>query len=674
MSRTKLLIFVWVVVALCATPFEPLSFGIDIGKKVKEFDLAGDKTWLDSGMDVKPGDRLKITASGAMHYPQSKESGPEGVPRGWRDLLRILPVSDANHGALIGRIGDDEAARPFLVGPTRESRAATGGRLYLGLNQADSERPEGSIHVIVEIRRGAAAPAAPIDPSKLPTLSQEQLDSIPTRVQDAAGNPGDRVNFLIIGTESAVKQALQAAGWVQVNKSVKDALIEGALATFSRQAYTELPMSELNLFGRSQDFGYAQADPLRVVASRHHFRLWKAPFTVGGQVLWVGAGTHDIGFDRDQRNNGITHKIDPDTDKEREYIPASLKDTGSVARILYMTPSKPVTEAKTAHGEAFHSDGRVVVINLNPDDNDRSSEFGDLFCTVLGVENPDGGQWGDCSEYLETPGKNRVKLDPIPTKYRVLIVPGLMNTCFAGAPAFKEGQAYLKEKFGMAVDLLSVPNNSSEENGRVIADYIKNKLKEDSRKFIVLGYSKGTPDLQTALASDSVAAAGVAAFISVAGASGGSPVADAIPSLADRWIKQYNLPNCQGDLSQGFKSLSQAARRAFLSSYPDPIVPTYSLAAVSDQANTSKMLLQTWKLMNVFAPENDSQLTKDGATVPGSIYLGSAKGDHFAVALPFETSNESIRSGADKNHFPRTALLEAMVRMVIQDLEKSRQP
>ena len=127
---------------------------------------------------------------------------------------------------------------------------------------------------------------------------------------DAEGNPGDRVNFLIVGSEEKVKQALRDAGWVQVNRSVKDALIQGALATFSKQAYTQLPMSELRLFGRPQDFGFAHADPLVVVAARHHFRIWKAPFQV--QTLWAGAGTHDVGLEKDQRNGKLTHKIDPD--------------------------------------------------------------------------------------------------------------------------------------------------------------------------------------------------------------------------------------------------------------------------------------------------------------------------------------------------------------------------
>src|SRR6201999_107938 len=100
-------------------------------------------------------------------------------------------------------------------------------------------------------------------------------------------------------------------------------VLSGILATFiTKQAYLTLPMSVLTLFGRVQDYGLAHAEPIQVVAQRHHLRLWKAPFQADGQEIWIGAATHDIGFDRDQRNNGVTHKIDPDVDQEREFVGA----------------------------------------------------------------------------------------------------------------------------------------------------------------------------------------------------------------------------------------------------------------------------------------------------------------------------------------------------------------
>lgn len=163
-----------------------------------------------------------------------------------------------------------------------------------------------------------------------------------------------------------MQTALADAGWVVVDKTKRDAVLHGLLTSLSREAYLMMPMSPLELFGRVQDFGYAQADPLRVVESRHHFRIWKAPFTDGGEEVWAGAGTHDVGFDKDSRNNGITHRIDPATDGERDYIGQGLQDTGLVAKEEYMMATNPVREAKTATGSGFTSDGRTLVIYLQP--------------------------------------------------------------------------------------------------------------------------------------------------------------------------------------------------------------------------------------------------------------------------------------------------------------------
>jgi hypothetical protein len=482
---------------------------------------------------------------------------------------------------------------------------------------------------------------------------------------------GDRVNFLIIGSEAKVHQALDAAGWIQPDKSVQNTILRGALASFSREAYVTLPISNLMLFGRNQDFGYAQADPIKVVATRHHFRLWRAPFAVDGQPLWAGAGTHDIGLEKDQRNGKLTHKIDPAVDGERDYIAQSLQDTGLVAKLDYMTPTNPITEAKTATGGGFHSDGRTLVVYLQPDTEDVSRQFADLFCSVLKQHNPDTGEWGGCGQYLDTTGKDDLALAALPTRYRVLIVPGILSSCASEAPAFNEGQKYLREKYGMSVDLLGVPNDSCEANAKMIASYLREQQKSDPRKFIVLGYSKGAPDLQVALAQEDGVAGAVAAFITVAGASGGSPIADALPAQINGWITRFqNMGKCQGDLTTGFRSLKREVRQAFLASYPDPVVPTYSLAALSGKDNTSKALLEAQRLLSVFDPSNDAQLTKWDAIVPGAKYLGAAHADHLAVALPFDKmADGELLKFMDHSRYPRATLLEALVRFVVGDLD-----
>ena len=186
---------------------------------------------------------------------------------------------------------------------------------------------------------------------KIPLPSKvtiEIVDRIPRRVVDAQGNAGDNTNFVVVGDEKKVIAAFEAAGWVQVDRAKEDAIVHGLLSVLNKQAYVELPMSELTLFGRVQDYGLAHAEPIAVVMQRHHLRLWKAPFKVDDQELWVGAATHDIGFDRDQRNNGVTHKIDPDVDLEREFVKESLDDTGLVAS-LYIRSTVAAVQG-SSHG------------------------------------------------------------------------------------------------------------------------------------------------------------------------------------------------------------------------------------------------------------------------------------------------------------------------------------
>jgi hypothetical protein len=337
------------------------------GAQTRELDLKPADGWVDSGIDLKAGDTVKISATGQLQYSNARQAnGPEGLPRGWADLAKIYQFNDAGRGALIGRVGSSEADRPFLIGPTLSRQAPVAGKLFVTINQSSMDQATGSYHVTIA-RAAAQATAAAAAEVKVPAFPQAQLDSIPRRVSDPNGAPGDRVNFILIGSQEEVQGALKAAGWVVVDRTNQDAVVSGLLASLSKESYVTLPMSELRLFGRAQDFGYAQADPLRVVASRHHFRIWKAPFDLEGQNVWAGAGMHDIGFDRDQRNNGITHKIDPNSDGERDYIRDSLVQTGLVLKTDYMTPADPVLKAKTATGSEFTSDGRTLLVYLAPE-------------------------------------------------------------------------------------------------------------------------------------------------------------------------------------------------------------------------------------------------------------------------------------------------------------------
>jgi hypothetical protein len=338
-------------------------------KQNYEFALK-DSNWLDTGVVLAAGELADFTVTGNITLADNRQVTADGLDRGWKDLIRQFPMNQAKVGALIGRISDMGASVPFSIGASGQVPMPTTGKLYLAVNVSSDQTFTGEYKVKVKFSKPAtfktnvlAAPAKPIDSM----LTPDAFADIPRRVSDnasGAGNPGDMVNFALIGTKEQVEAAYKAAGWVAADKSVQDAIVNGLMKTLGKEAYTEMPMSTLYLFGRPQDMSFARADPLMVAAERHHLRVWQTDKTVDGRPLWVGSSTHDIGFEKDQRNGKVTHKIDPEIDKERDYLLQSFDAAGTYASAAYVTPSNPMLEARTATGGSFHSDGRIVVMNL----------------------------------------------------------------------------------------------------------------------------------------------------------------------------------------------------------------------------------------------------------------------------------------------------------------------
>ena len=202
--------------------------------------------WVDTGIDLRGGAKLRFTADGQMAYPsdESFESktrtegrfGPEGLPRGFADLLHGYAVAIAGHGALVGRVGSSDYAQAFLIGAGKEYEAPVAGRLFLGINQSekDAATATGSFEVTVEALKEGNADAAEIggpEETRIPGITKGLLSKIPRRVSDGSHNPGDMVNVLIVGTQDQVVQAFTTAGWVQVDTSLQSTVINAVLGS-----------------------------------------------------------------------------------------------------------------------------------------------------------------------------------------------------------------------------------------------------------------------------------------------------------------------------------------------------------------------------------------------------------------------------------------------------------
>ncbi len=387
-----------------STPKEELSFQVSAAQP-----------WTDTKIDLQPGDAVKITATAAT--TGSLACDPKGISGA---SSSNLPLPSAAPGSLVAKLHDQGAA-PIFVGASEELHIQEASHLFLGMNAAGTPPCQGALTVKVDKTSGSAAaattaqqetrgaqlksqlanaaqvfmsgqfgvkpnananssgassavsngdtatapaPALKVSETPLDSDLRHDIDGLPRRVNDQFNNLGDMVNFVIIGPEKDLQAALEAATWHIADTSNTKAVFNAVMQTYDSKDYLAMPMSTLFLFGRKQDFGYEMAEPIAMVASRHHFRIWKAPFTWKGQDVWVGAGTHDIGFAKDKRNNNVTHKIDPAVDGERENIGSSLQKTDKIKRLTYYLPPNPVQDAKNATGDGYHSDGRLLVIFL----------------------------------------------------------------------------------------------------------------------------------------------------------------------------------------------------------------------------------------------------------------------------------------------------------------------
>lgn len=83
--------------------------------------------WYNTGIKVKKGDKLEITAEGTW-WNGTDETGPDG----YHGSCGQCPVVDGNLGELIGRIGN---GMPFRIGSFAEIIVTEDGILWLAMNE-----------------------------------------------------------------------------------------------------------------------------------------------------------------------------------------------------------------------------------------------------------------------------------------------------------------------------------------------------------------------------------------------------------------------------------------------------------------------------------------------------------------------------------------------------------
>ena len=307
---------------------------------------------------------------------------------------------------------------------------------------------------------------------------------------------------------------------------------------------------------------------------------------------------------------------------------------------------------------------------------DGRGRFREIYCAVQREHGAELPYDRPCEKVIlrlngePNPTGEPVLLGQAKLKLRFYTVSGVFNDCIT-SKAFSYARVHV-EQYGYRTAEIRVNGLSScSHNARLIRDALLSADLSTDEKAVLIGYSKGAPDILQSLIEYPEIVYKVAAVVSIAGAIGGSPLTDSIEEPYSKMMGKNPIVDCPPGVGDSIASLQRTNRQKWLSQNRLPAsVKYFSLATFAERENISTVLQFSYDRLASIDPRNDSQLIFYDQLIPGCTLLGYVNADHWALAIPF--SQDNFAPGLiDRNKFPREVLFEAVLRVVEENLIKS---
>lgn len=118
----------------------------------RSFIVSSKADWFDTGIDLNEGQVVSINSTGRIlwNLEEQKYCDPDGALPYTR--WGNKPLLDVGTGALIGKLGK-ESSEYFFIGTKQEVNAFKSGRLYLGINDDNTNDNEGIYRVRIQMNK-----------------------------------------------------------------------------------------------------------------------------------------------------------------------------------------------------------------------------------------------------------------------------------------------------------------------------------------------------------------------------------------------------------------------------------------------------------------------------------------------------------------------------------------